>query len=87
MTIRDSQPTAKPADQSASTTTTVRVGSSQLAGNGEMTVRPGTKTQDQSGGDVEFFLKGRVYRSIKCLSDNSGEAQVFWLKVKKGSVC
>ncbi len=84
MTIRDSQPTAKPADQSASTTTTVRVGSSQLAGNGEMTVRPGTKTQDQSGGDVEFFLKGRVYRSIKCLSDNSGEAQVFLVEGEEG---
>ena len=68
------------------TTVTVRVTSSQPAasGNGEMTIRPGENTQGQTGGDVEFLLKGRMYRSIKCLSDNSGEAQVFLVEGEEG---
>ena len=49
---------------------------------GETTVR--TMTGKQSGGDVEFLLKGRLYRSIKCLSDNSGEAQVFLVEGEEG---
>ena len=30
------------------------------------------------------MLKGRIYQSIKCLSDNSGEAQVFLVKGEEG---
>ena len=30
------------------------------------------------------MLKGRIYQSIKCLSDNSGEAQVFWVRGEEG---
>ena len=33
---------------------------------------------------MEFMLKGRIYQSIKCLSDNSGEAQVFWVRGEEG---
>ncbi len=31
-----------------------------------------------------FMLKGRIYQSIKCLSDNSGEAQVFLVRGEEG---
>ena len=30
------------------------------------------------------MLKGRIYQSIKCLSDNSGEAQVFFVRGEEG---
>ena len=33
---------------------------------------------------MEFLLKGRIYQSVKCLSDNSGEAQVFLVKGEEG---
>ena len=33
---------------------------------------------------MAFMLKGRLYQSIKCLSDNSGEAQVFLVKGEEG---
>ena len=33
---------------------------------------------------MEFMLKGRIYQSIKCLSDNSGEAHVFLVKGEEG---
>ena len=80
-TFRGAEPVAN-----GTTTVTVRVTSSQPAasGNGEMTIRPGENTQGQTGGDVEFLLKGRMYRSIKCLSDNSGEAQVFLVEGEEG---
>ena len=63
---------------------TVRV-AGQTDSESEMTKRPSDASSKQTGGDVEFLLKGRIYRSVKCLSDNSGEAQVFWLKAKKVS--
>ena len=33
---------------------------------------------------MEFLLKGRIYQSVKCLSDNTGEAQVFLVKGEEG---
>ena len=33
---------------------------------------------------MEFMLKGRIYQSIKCLSDNSGEAQVVLVRGEEG---
>ena len=53
---------------------------------GDATIRPssGKASSNATGGDVEFILKGRVYRSIKCLSDNSGEAQVFLVEGEDG---
>ena len=65
---------------------TIRVGSPQpAAANGDQTLRPGTTTQQ--GGDeqaADFTLKGRTYRAVKCLSDNSGEAQVFLVEGQEG---
>ena len=80
-TFRGAEPVAN-----GTNTVTVRVSASQPAasGNGEMTVRPGENMQGQTGGEVEFLLKGRMYRSIKCLSDNSGEAQVFLVEGEEG---
>ena len=80
-TFRGAEPVAD-----GNTMKTMRVSGSQPAasGNGEMTIRPGEDTQGQTGGEVEFLLKGRMYRSIKCLSDNSGEAQVFLVEGEEG---
>ena len=80
-TFRGAEPVAD-----GTTMKTMRVSGSQPAagGNGEMTIRPGENTQGQTGGEVEFLLKGRMYRSIKCLSDNSGEAQVFLVEGEEG---
>ena len=62
--------------------TTMRV-SPGLSG-GDTTIRPSDSSKKVSGGDVEFLLKGRIYQSVKCLSDNSGEAQVFLVKGEEG---
>lgn len=61
-------------------TKTIRVDAPQTdaaTANGDVTVRPGSTVTPEKGGGVDFVLKGKVYHSIKCLSDNSGEAQVF----------
>ena len=44
---------------------------------GDMTYRPGSSEPVQSNASNDFIIKGKVYHCIKCLSDNSGEAQVF----------
>ena len=67
---------------------TIRVGmqpSAQSAGS-DITVRPGAKitTDDDDDHSGDFILKGRVYRGIKCLSDNSGEAQVYLVEGDEG---
>ncbi|MCR5513732.1 MAG: protein kinase [Prevotella sp.] len=71
------------------TEATIRVGSPQAAqaGASDVTVRPGAKMQDTGDDDFQdgdFVLKGRLYRGIKCLSDNSGEAQVFLVEGDEG---
>lgn len=63
---------------------TMRVTTSKPAAAVEATIRPDGNTGGQAGGEVEFLLKGKVYRSIKCLSDNSGEAQVFLVEGSEG---
>ena len=50
----------------------------------ESTIRPSDSAKQQSGGEVDFLLKGRLYRNIKCLSENSGEAQVFLVEGEEG---
>ena len=73
----------------ADLTATVRVGDSQpSAAAGDQTLRPGMNTQtgkDYSE-DADFVLKGRFYRAIKCLSENSGEAQVFLVEGDEGQM-
>ena len=58
-TFRGAEPVAD-----GNTMKTMRVSGSQPAasGNGEMTIRPGEDTQGQTGGEVEFLLKGRMYK-------------------------
>lgn len=55
---------------------TIRV-APQKGSVGERTVRPDSDTPAQSGVANDFIIKGKVYHCVKCLSDNSGEAQVF----------
>lgn len=64
--------------------TTRRVVTNRPAAAGDATIRPSGDLQKASGGETEFMLKGRIYRSIKCLSDNSGEAQVFLVEGEEG---
>ncbi len=44
---------------------------------GDKTYRPGSAASVQASSSNDFIIKGKVYHSLKCLSDNSGEAQVF----------
>ena len=74
--------TIRTPQQNASST--MRVTTSKPAVAVETTIRPDGNTGGQAGGEVEFLLKGKVYRSIKCLSDNSGEAQVFLVEGSEG---
>ena len=56
--------------------TTLRVAPSAGA-TGESTFVPGRSKPVASDVASDFYIKGKVYHSLKCLSDNSGEAQVF----------
>ena len=52
-----------------------------IHGNISLSMRDGTNQTDGGIVDgVDFLLKGKVYHSEKCLSDNTGEAQVFLVK-------
>ena len=69
--------------------TTIRVDApmASATADGDATVRPGsTPAGKEKGAGNEFLLKGRVYRSVKCLSDNSGEAQVFLVTSDEGEM-
>lgn len=81
----DSQKPAIPLD----TTATIRVDSPQRNSsvNNEITVRPEAAAMNgKDGGYADFVLKGRVYHCIKCISDNSGEAQVFLVSSDEGEM-
>lgn len=43
----------------------------------ERTIRSAERDNNMDVNSDDFILKGKLYRRIKCLSDNSGEAQVF----------
>ncbi len=69
----------------ADASTTVRVDVPRANNNsGEVTARPSSTASAASSSIADFILKGRVYRGIKCLSDNSGEAQVFLVEGDEG---
>ena len=55
-------------------------------GVADKTIRPGDQAKTQAEGGVDFVLKGKAYRNIKCLSDNSGEAQVFLVEGDEGEM-
>ena len=76
--------TIRKPDISTAVTTTIRVDAPQSGAAGDITVRSGEQAPQEKGAGTEFVLKGRVYRSIKCLSDNSGEAQVFLVEGEEG---
>ena len=67
---------------------TIRVDAAPVVSklNTETTVRPGSSADTSQAGDGDFILKGRVYRGIKCLSDNSGEAQVYLVHGEEGEM-
>ena len=70
-------------------TSTIRVDSPQHMSepaNGEITVRPDAAANKMDDSGSDFVLKGRVYHSIKCISDNSGEAQVFLVSSDEGEM-
>jgi len=64
--------------------TTIRVNSAPQEMVEDKTIRPSKDKNSLEGGEVDFLLKGRVYRNIKCLSDTSGEAQVFLVEGEEG---
>ena len=79
------QQTAAPQDMSA----TIRVDSPQRTSaspaNNETTVRPGTSAvYMETDASTDFVLKGRPYHCVRCISDNSGEAQVFLVANNEG---
>ena len=75
--------TIRTLQSTATSSTTMRAGG-QAGSDSDSTMRPSDASSKPSGGDVEFLLKGRIYRSVKCLSDNSGEAQVFLVTGEEG---
>lgn len=46
-------------------------------GAGDATYVPGRDKSATANAAGDFLIKGKVYHNLKCLSDNSGEAQVF----------
>ncbi len=83
-TIRHDATIRVSADPQPSKMTTYRIENSKTAAQGDLTLRPTGATQHHTGGEMEFLLKGRLYRSIKCLSESSGEAQVFLVEGEEG---
>ena len=63
--------------------TTIRVDAPKTNAAGTTTVRP-EESDKGSIGSTDFLLKGRAYHGIKCLSDESGEAQVFLVRGEEG---
>ena len=56
---------------------------------GDQTFRPENTKQGglaRSSNIADFVLKGRLYHGIRCLSDNSGEAQVFLVEGDEGEM-
>lgn len=68
--------------------TTMHAGTLRPAdANNEQTVKPENNTRgNMVTKEPDFILKGRMYKAIKCLSDNSGEAQVFLVEGDEGQM-
>jgi serine/threonine protein kinase len=79
--------TIRKPDAAGMNVTTVRVEAPQNdAAKGSVTIRPSGGASAAKGNLADFVLKGRVYHGIKCLSDNSGEAQVFLVSGEEGEM-
>src|SRR5574344_1908210 len=61
---------------------TFRVQASAMAD--DQTIRTNRIANDDEEKTGDFILKGKCYQNIKCLSDHSGEAQVFLVKDTEG---
>ena len=78
--------TIRKPDNQVSITSTIRVDASPTSTtNPSSTVRPNGRDGKQSV-SIDFMLKGRAYRGIKCLSENSGEAQVYLVEGDEGKM-
>ncbi len=64
---------------------TIRV-ASQVKPSLDQTYRPDNGGPTQTDIASDFIIKGKVYRCVKCLSDNSGEAQVFLVTCDQGEM-
>lgn len=81
--------TIRKPDNVVNTDSTIRVDAAPTSAStraGDVTVRPSSQYQDKQSKTDDFVLKGRAYRGIKCLSDNSGEAQVFLVEGEEGEM-
>lgn len=84
MTFR--QPSAGNGNDAPAFDKTIVVDPSQLGTNNQLsnqdhTLRPdGQSSQKEAVAETTFLLKGVAYQKVKCLSDNSGEAQIFLVK-------
>ena len=80
--------TIRKPDKVADTSATLRVEAVPSASNpnGDVTIRPGGMQPGSKSNAGDFVLKGRLYRGIKCLSDNSGEAQVYLVEGDEGQM-
>ncbi len=85
-TIRTPDLDNQSTDRPASDKTTIAGGKTiKPSAGADKTVRPSADDKtNREGGDTEFMLKGRMYRNVKCLSDNSGEAQIFLVEGEEG---
>ena len=66
---------------------TVRFGEpfQKQGGSEDRTVKPGTPSPMEMDSQMaDFTLKGRMYRTVRSLSDSSGEAQVFLVEGMEG---
>lgn len=73
-------------DQTITTLRTVRVIEGEHQQDIEQTLRTQQEQNGADGADGEngtFLLKGITYRKLECLSDNSGEAQVFLVEYEE----
>ncbi|MBE6249380.1 MAG: hypothetical protein E7106_09040 [Prevotella sp.] len=80
--------TIRKPDKVVDTGATLRVDKAPTVSNvdSDITVRPGSIPSDAKSNTGDFMLKGRLYRGIKCLSDNSGEAQVYLVEGDEGQM-
>ena len=78
------QTTKRPDAANASATVRVNQPNTQKGGGSDVTVRPNKTLRESGENSGDFVLKGRMYRGVKCLSDNSGEAQVYLVEGDEG---
>ena len=56
---------------------TVRIASEHTASATVRTIRDGAVSESQGANSKDFILKGENYKNVQCLSESSGEAQIF----------